>query len=85
MASRVVAVNNLVTVSLSQNQFDALIDFTFNVGIGGFGKSTLLRELNTGNFEMCLPNFYDGRMEEIKGSLIKAMRKLAYLQMVLIS
>lgn len=50
VASRVAAVNNLVTVPLSQNQFDALVDFTFNVGIGGFGKSTLLRKLDIGNF-----------------------------------
>ncbi len=37
-------------VPLNQYQFDALGDFTFNVGIEAFGKSTLLKELNTGNF-----------------------------------
>lgn len=43
-------VNELVTASLNQNQFDALTSFVYNVGGGNFGKSTLLRELNAGNF-----------------------------------
>jgi lysozyme len=38
-----------VTVPLTQNQFDALVDFTFNVGQGNLASSTLLRELNAGN------------------------------------
>ena len=45
----VAAVNRLVTVPLTQNQFDALVDFVFNLGSGNFAKSTLLRELNAGN------------------------------------
>lgn len=40
------AVNELVKVPLSQNQFDALVDFVFNVGKGNFASSTLLRKLN---------------------------------------
>jgi len=47
--SRVSAVNRLVKVPLKQNQFDALVDFTFNVGEGAFGRSTLLRQINGGN------------------------------------
>lgn len=31
---------------VSQNQFDALVSFAFNVGLGNFGKSTLLRKVN---------------------------------------
>ena len=49
VASAVAAVNRLVTVPLTQNQFDALVDFTFNVGQGNLTSSTLLRELNAGN------------------------------------
>ena len=49
VASAVAAVNRLVTVPLTQNQFDALVDFTFNVGQGNLASSTLLRELNAGN------------------------------------
>jgi lysozyme len=49
VAGAVAAVNRLVTVPLTQNQFDALVDFTFNVGQGNLASSTLLRELNAGN------------------------------------
>lgn len=43
------AVNNKVTYSIKQNQFDALVSFTFNVGSGNFGSSTLLKKLNQGD------------------------------------
>jgi GH24 family phage-related lysozyme (muramidase) len=39
-------VNNLVKVELKQCQFDALVSFSFNVGIGAFSTSTLLKKLN---------------------------------------
>jgi len=51
------AVNRLVTVPLTQDQFDALVDFVFNVGIGNFGSSTLLRELNASNFTEAAAQF----------------------------
>jgi lysozyme len=41
---------DMVNVALSQNQVDSLGSFIFNVGPGAFGRSTLLRELNAGNF-----------------------------------
>jgi lysozyme len=44
------AINNNVTVPINQNQFDALADFIYNVGIGAFQKSTLLKMLNNGNY-----------------------------------
>lgn len=44
------AVNNLVEVPINQHQFDALVSFTFNVGIGAFVNSTLLTQLNNGNY-----------------------------------
>ena len=39
-------INEEVKVELTQNQFDALVAFVFNVGAGAFKKSTLLRKLN---------------------------------------
>jgi lysozyme len=43
------AINGAVTVPLTQNQFDALVSLTFNIGVGGFLSSTVLRDLNAGN------------------------------------
>lgn len=39
-------VTKAVTVPLTQNQFDALVSFTFNVGNAAFTGSTLLKVLN---------------------------------------
>jgi len=40
------AINQNVRVGLTQNQFDALCSFIFNVGVGAFTRSTLLKKLN---------------------------------------
>jgi GH24 family phage-related lysozyme (muramidase) len=45
------AVLAAVTVPLTQTQLDALISFTFNVGVGAFRGSTLLQEINAGHFD----------------------------------
>lgn len=43
-------VRALVTVDLTQNQLDALVSFSYNIGIGAFQSSTLLRKLNSGDY-----------------------------------
>lgn len=50
VADAVDAVNHLVKVPLTQNQFDALVDFTFNLGSGALGSSTLLKKLNSTDY-----------------------------------
>jgi len=45
------AVNKAVTVSISQNQFDTLVSFAFNVGCGGFRSSTALKMVNQGRYD----------------------------------
>lgn len=42
------AVRDLVNIELTQNQFDALVSFVFNVGRRNFERSTLLKKLNDG-------------------------------------
>ena len=43
-------INCLVTVQLTQPEFDALVDFCFNVGCGAFAGSTMLKLLNAGDY-----------------------------------
>jgi lysozyme len=45
-----IAVNRYVTVSLTQGQFDAMVDWVFNLGVGNFLSSTMLKLLNAGDF-----------------------------------
>jgi lysozyme len=45
------AVARLVKVPLTQGQFDALVDFVFNLGAGRLASSTLLKYLNTGKYD----------------------------------
>lgn len=40
-----------VNVPLNQRQFDTLVSFVFNVGIGAFRKSTLLKRLNSADYD----------------------------------
>ena len=41
---------NYVKVPLNQNQFDALVSFSFNCGAGALKTSTLLQKLNSCNY-----------------------------------
>ena len=50
VSSAATCVNNVVAVELNQLEFDALVDFVFNLGTGAFQGSTLLRDLNAGDF-----------------------------------
>jgi lysozyme len=45
------AVNSSVTVALTQNMFDALVCWTYNLGAGSLRSSTLLKVLNEGKYD----------------------------------
>jgi lysozyme len=51
------AINRLVTVQLTQDMFDALVSFIFNLGAGNFAGSTLLKRINAGDFENASKEF----------------------------
>lgn len=58
------AVNRLVKIVLTQNQFDALVDFCFNVGTGAFANSTLLKYLNASKIEQASNEFKRWDMDD---------------------
>ena len=43
-------INELVSVDLSQNQFDALVSWVYNLGPSNLRSSTLLKVLNSGDY-----------------------------------
>lgn len=51
------AVRTAVSVDLDQNEFDALVSLAFNIGAGAFKKSTLVKKLNSGDFEGAAEQF----------------------------
>lgn len=57
IAGAVAGVNRLITESISQNQFDALVDFTFNLGCASLARSTLLRCVNAGDIATAAKEF----------------------------
>jgi len=46
-----VAVMDLVKVKLTQNQFDVLVDFAYNAGVGNLKSSTMLKKINSGDLD----------------------------------
>ncbi|MCR4530830.1 lysozyme [Acinetobacter venetianus] len=51
------AVNQSVKVSINQNQFDALVSLTYNIGQTAFSKSTLLKKLNAKDYQGAADQF----------------------------
>lgn len=43
-------ITSLVTVELNQNQFDAMVSWVYNLGVGNLKASTLLKVLNAGDY-----------------------------------
>ena len=52
-----VAVNNAVTTPITQNQFDALVSFAYNCGVGNLQTSTLLKRVNARKFDEAATEF----------------------------
>ena len=44
-------INEYVTAALSQNQFDALVSWVYNLGPANLKASTMLKVLNSGKYE----------------------------------
>jgi GH24 family phage-related lysozyme (muramidase) len=50
------AVRSKVTAEISQNQFDALVIFVFNIGVNGFSDSSALKLVNDPAAVTAYPN-----------------------------
>ena len=67
------AVQRLVTVPLSDNQFSALVSFVYNVGIGNFERSSLLKLLNRGWYEQVPAQLM--RWDRVKGESLGGLNR----------
>ena len=65
------AVNELVTVPMTQGMFDALISFSFNLGAGSLKSSTLLKKLNAYDREGAANEFL--RWNKAKGKVLAGL------------
>lgn len=63
-------VNNLVNVPLSQGQFDALVSFVYNVGVGAFKRSTMRKLINAGNYQGAIGQFTLWSKATVKGQKV---------------
>lgn len=50
-------VNKLVTALLDQHEYDAIVSFTFNLGVGALKKSTLLKLVNSNQKALAAEQF----------------------------
>lgn len=65
------AVNQMVKVGLTQEEFDALVDFVFNCGIGNFQRSTLLVDINSNNIQGAIDEF--DKWDEAGGQVLSGL------------
>jgi len=65
------AINTKVVVPLTQNQYDALASFIYNVGAGAFTKSTLLRKLNAEDYSGASAEFK--RWNKASGKVLRGL------------
>ena len=84
LAKHEAAVMRLVSVNLNENQFSALVSFSYNVGSDNLQKSTLLKKLNKGDYPGAQKEFVnwnkatvDGHLVELRGLSIRRAQEAA--------
>ena len=50
-------INDVVKVPLTQNQYDAIVSLTYNIGAAAFSRSTLLKRLNNKDYKGAADQF----------------------------
>ena len=66
-------VKKAVSVPLTQNQFDALVSFTYNIGLGAFKTSTLLKKLNAKDYGGASKEFL--RWNKSNGVILNGLKR----------
>ena len=71
----------LIKVPVTANEFGACVMLSYNIGLGAFGKSTVLRELNKGNKEGASSAFH--MWNKAGGKIVKGLvnRRLAEVEL----
>lgn len=64
-------INKVVKVPLNQNQFDALVSFSYNIGNKNFNWSTLLKKLNLSDYIGASQEF--GRWNQAGGKILNGL------------
>ena len=67
------AVNRNVLVDMTQNQFDALVSFVYNLGPSNLEKSTLLKKVNSNLFEAAAEEFL--KWDKVKGKRLPGLSR----------
>ena len=65
------AVDDAVHVDLTENQFAALVSWTFNVGVGAMRRSALIRRLNAGEYDAVPTEL--ARWNKVKGAVVPGL------------
>ena len=71
-------VKTAVHVELNQKEFDMLVDFAFNVGMGNFKQSTLLKKLNAGDYVGAADEF--PKWNKGGGKVMKGLQRRRYTE-----
>ena len=64
-------VSRLITIPLRQNEMDALISFTFNLGIGCLQRSSIRQKLNRGDKEGAIESLL--KYNKAGGKILKGL------------
>jgi GH24 family phage-related lysozyme (muramidase) len=75
------AVESLIDVPLTDNQFAALVSLAFNIGAGALRRSTLRQKLNAGDYSGAAREFL--RWDKGGGRVLKGLSRRRYAEMTL--
>lgn len=79
IATREYFVNRHISAELTQNQFDALVSFVYNVGVGNFYKSTLLARVNKNPWDLSIADQFikwkNASQQPVRGLLLRRLEE----------